>query len=544
YAPLRLADGSMLTLRDVGQETALVQLDASGAKQLSPIGVGRILEIVERDPGELIVLANQRGSQSLYSAKLKAGRVDSLRPLLSAVHGSVYDPAMLPDGTGLVFTADPDGVPNVYRLDFSTGSVLRLTDAAFGAFEPSVSPDGRKMAFVNYMHEQYQVAVQPTPASGSPAESQFVFRGAKYPSTPATVFMSSAALRQDGHLRVQPYRPFPSFLRPRSLIPVFRARTSKFGDHDQRLGPGIGASVSGADPLRQWAYSLTGFFQENRIWGGMILQTGNHVLRPFISLSDRPRSSILTINGARERVPYEERSVEIGGAMPVRLQAGTRNTSLAAGASAEYRSIRLLDSDAHPVTAFNDRITVNPFLSLGYGITANPRDLSPNAGLAVVSKAEVDVKTEDLVVPARSWRTDASVFVPVFSGTSRRFRILLGAFWRNRGSTADFDTFIPRGYDTEDAFLGSGTYLKAGAELVQPIAWVDRGIVLVPFSLQAIYLYGFTESTGRSLKWRGARSSAGAGMGFRILVAHHLGLDVRIGVARLLEESEWALTLR
>jgi hypothetical protein len=217
---------------------------------------------------------------------------------------------------------------------------------------------------------------------------------------------------------------------------------------------------------------------------------------------------------------------------------------VAAGASTELRSIRFLDSDGRPTTEFDDRVTLNPFLLLGYRLKANPRDLIPNDGVTIVSRAEIDVRTEDVVAPSRSWRSDATVYVPTFSEISTRVAAIFSVLWQNGGADLDVDTFLPRGYDEGDEFLQAGTFLKAGLEVIQPVAWVDRGIVLIPISIQSVYLYGFTETLGQSVDWTDRRSSIGAGLGVRMLFGHHLGFDARIGVARLLEEKEWAVTTR
>ena len=595
YAPVRLADGSILAVEYEGQFSHLVSLDPNGSRRtvFKEAGVRVHAAETSRD-GSLVMLINRSGVQSLAAAWKDSAGALSLNVLLQPARGSVYDPSFTHGGERLVFTADPDGVANVYSLELATGAVRRLTDAEFGAFEASVSPDGRRVAYVNYVHEQYQIVVQPLHKNGLDVDSLFqsgrtscTLHHARCTGRPSgTAALDHPRLPPDfvgiqppprgGGRSVQPpgtwhlahdtsnpseasgqaleprtpnstprpYRSFPSFIRPRAVFPIFRVEESELSDLDQRLGPGFGLSVGGADPLQQWAYSLTGFLQENRLWGTMSLQTGRHPLRPYLTLSDRPRSTVQPVNGTLARLAYEERSVELGAYLPVRLTSGGRQSFVAAGASTELRSIRFLDSGGRPMTEFDDRVTLNPFLHLGYRLKANPRDIIPNDGVTIVSRAEVDVQTEDVVAPSRSWRSDATVYLPTFPETSTRMAAIFGALWQNGGADLDVDTFLPRGYGEEDEFLGPGTFFKAGLEVVQPVAWVDRGIVLIPVSIQSVYLYGFTETLGQSLDWTERRSSAGAGLGVRLLVGHHLGFDARIGVARLLEENAWAVTTR
>ena len=61
------------------------------------------------------------------------------------------------DGRYLVFSADPDGITNIFVLDRAADRLYQLTNVPFGAMEPSLSPDGATLAFVEYRHEQYQL---------------------------------------------------------------------------------------------------------------------------------------------------------------------------------------------------------------------------------------------------------------------------------------------------------------------------------------------------------------------------------------------------
>lgn len=236
--------------------------------------------------------------------------------------------------------------------------------------------------------------------------------------------------------------------------------------------------------------------------------------------------------------------MEVGSIVPLTFPSDSRYTSIAIGASAELRSIRPLDRDANPLAAFDDRFTLNPLALISYRIRSNARDIIPSGGVSILTRAEVDLQTEAVIPAERIWRTDARVYLPVFSHSATRMALLLGAMWKNQGSGLSQHTFLPRGFDEEDEFIAGGTFFKAGIEIVHPISFLDRGLVVLPVSIQAIYLYSFAETMGQSVAWRNVRSSIGAGVGARTLLWHHLGLDLRLGVARLLERDDWAATGR
>ena len=52
------------------------------------------------------------------------------------------------------------GVDDIYALDMSSGELRKATDARFGAFEPSVDMDHRRMAWSDYTNKGYNIAVK------------------------------------------------------------------------------------------------------------------------------------------------------------------------------------------------------------------------------------------------------------------------------------------------------------------------------------------------------------------------------------------------
>jgi len=163
--------------------------------------------------------------------------------------------------------------------------------------------------------------------------------------------------------------------------------------------------------------------------------------------------------------------------------------------------------------------------------------------LLVASTAEIDAWRSDDALAARAWRTDASVFLPFLKARNQGIRVFAGILWQNRGSILNVDTFLPRGYD-EDVFLGRGTWLKAGLEVIQPLWYVDRGLVLLPITLEAIYVFGFGETIGLMPGADPSYSSVGAGVGARVRLFHNIPLDLRVAAARRIEENDWAISFR
>jgi hypothetical protein len=57
------------------------------------------------------------------------------------------DPVWSPDGRWLYFTSDRTGIMNVYARDMANGALWQVTNVVSGAFEPSVSRDGKRLAY-------------------------------------------------------------------------------------------------------------------------------------------------------------------------------------------------------------------------------------------------------------------------------------------------------------------------------------------------------------------------------------------------------------
>ncbi|MGQ9927894.1 MAG: TolB family protein [Chloroflexaceae bacterium] len=108
------------------------------------VSVGR--SVFLSDGSELIVTlarSGPGGRQGLYRLDLLSGQT---RALTGAPEGS-YDPALLPDGSWLVFAAPRHGRTDIFALPLTGDTPVRLTDQ--GAVRaPVIAPDGRLLAFL------------------------------------------------------------------------------------------------------------------------------------------------------------------------------------------------------------------------------------------------------------------------------------------------------------------------------------------------------------------------------------------------------------
>lgn len=74
------------------------------------------------------------------------------------------DPAWSPDGRRVFFSSDRTGVTNIYAHDLDTGALWQVTDVVGGAFDPSVSADGARLAYHGFVtggFDVFELALDP-----------------------------------------------------------------------------------------------------------------------------------------------------------------------------------------------------------------------------------------------------------------------------------------------------------------------------------------------------------------------------------------------
>jgi serine/threonine-protein kinase len=94
-----------------------------------------------------VVIGHRLGSRSLSGGSVTPGQQRKLSPVTDAA-GVEEWPAWSPDGKQLVFSGDAGGFKQLFVRTLASGEERRLTQSQQDNIQPSWSPDGRTLAFV------------------------------------------------------------------------------------------------------------------------------------------------------------------------------------------------------------------------------------------------------------------------------------------------------------------------------------------------------------------------------------------------------------
>jgi len=154
-------------------------------------------------------------------------------------------PAFINDGS-IIYSADYDGVFNIFKINPDTGETVKLTDVVTGAFAPRVvsGKNTDKLYFQHYTNKGYQIQssrlLEIEKFNINEYEGQY-----DYPKVVQKTAEKSS---------ITDYSPWPT-LRPRYWFPMF------YGTNESLF---LGAMTSGSDALGKHIYSINAAY--DRFW--------------------------------------------------------------------------------------------------------------------------------------------------------------------------------------------------------------------------------------------------------------------------------------
>ena len=142
---------------DNSGRNSLVILDAKTGKVLKEIPTeGNAFPAQPRWPEDnenVIAIAVNNQGNSLIRVNTQTSETTTLLPFTTVPISRPF-----PHQDYVFYSAGYSGIENIYALQIASRQVFQVTSVRFGAFEPTVSPDGKKLIYSNYTAFGYELA--------------------------------------------------------------------------------------------------------------------------------------------------------------------------------------------------------------------------------------------------------------------------------------------------------------------------------------------------------------------------------------------------
>ncbi|MFK7845758.1 MAG: TolB family protein [Rhodothermales bacterium] len=563
--PTPAKEGALWALQNRGQYNQLVRIDHQGqVVQSSTLQHVRFQDLaVSPDQKQLIGILNIKGFQGVYALSENDTEITP-EPWIVLEKGAVYDVAWSPDGKHILFTADPSGISNIYLFEIATRKIIQITNARYGAFEPSLSPDGKTLVYIDYQHERFDLVRLPFDLTGATMVEEARL-GAKALLDTETQHMLLASLSEKAapadtaQYKVSRYKAL-AHLKPRSLLPIIRPSENVVMGASE-IGVGVGLAVQGADPLQKYSYQLQGYNQAGRLWGSATIQAGGGRMQPYLSVynllstltvSPEPIARLSTESTSEissTKIGIERRGVTAGIRLPMVFHRNVFQSGMVLGVQSVWEREQFID-DA-PLK--QNQQSIEPAATFYYRLQTNPRDLIPNHGLLLSLNATLDTRN-DPREKNRALISRLTAYLPFFRNANVGLQVYGSILSQNQGGIYNLDNFLPRGYE-DNIFLAGGNHAVVGFEYIQPLWYVDNGLFMIPVYLKALYAFGFTEGLFESpavfvheaerFESKSTRAFAsGAGIGLKFRVLYLFNFDVRFTAAYRHLFKDWDFRVR
>jgi hypothetical protein len=197
-----------------------------------------------------VAFATDRFSSELDSLRpgalqLAIADVETGAPALVAAfgRGKHINPQWSPDGQSLLFVAEPDGIPNVYRLSLPSRTIEQMTATGIGVsgITPSgpalsVSSRSGRLAVSAYDSDRYDIHIWSAPAPEGPSGTWTGDAAALSPADRPAAIMPGVVEGADPSLpTAHPYPTTP-----------YEATMSRVGQTQSGAGVGFGGAGAGA----------------------------------------------------------------------------------------------------------------------------------------------------------------------------------------------------------------------------------------------------------------------------------------------------------
>ncbi|MEA2021560.1 MAG: BamA/TamA family outer membrane protein, partial [Candidatus Caldatribacteriota bacterium] len=445
--------------------------------------------------GKIIALSVwQNGSLDIYTVSLSSNQINpqnttdtTLLPIFQDQYNDL-GPCWSPDSRYIFFSSDRTGIYNIFAYSLSDKKLYQVTNVLGGAFEPSLSPDGKQMAYIEYHATGYELHVMKI------IPDQWI--EIKYDNLATNITqkdLSTQNIAPKNKYSIHSYRASSSFLPPTYWIPA--AQVS-----DTDLSIGFSSELHDILGYHSFPFTISYELPDNNI--NYSLNYYNYYYSPIIHyyLSGHTSSFSQGKNNTASQISLWEK-----GETGIDISFPFSGNSISTTNSRSYRQIFSLgyqyektpiDNNAGTSPNNQDKITS---LRLNYSYSDAEKygfSFSPEQGQAFSLSYEHadkvfggDYKFDKLLFDGRRYiplpslhHTLSLRLVAGHSSTNilgaEKFK-LGGHYSADNLSNIDLNVFPLRGY--RPAFLKGNNLLLTSLEYRFPIANIERGFKQGPF---------------------------------------------------------------
>lgn len=338
-APAISGDGQRIVAvkqnADLSQDlVVLSSLDGRVMQSFQLPFYGQIAYPVWHPTGNIIFIGTRNEGSQLCMLDIASGEINSLTELTpdQLSHPSVFSDF-------IYYSASYSGINNIYRIDYNSRIIQKVTEVAIGAFQPSISPDGSTLFYAELTAKGFRA--KSTTLSDEVAKDIKLekFSADTYKSVydhPENSILDNLI---DTNFQISKYRKTSGLLNPHSLLVEFNhpevdlslRSDNVFGTLSGRAGATYNYNEN------DWTYVVGFNYAEffPIINASYVRSNRSAQLFNFSALSDT--TAIFTAYGQR----WKEDRFTAGLTLPFNLSGGNTNAGLNVSANYQTASINL-----------------------------------------------------------------------------------------------------------------------------------------------------------------------------------------------------------
>ncbi|HDK25557.1 MAG TPA: hypothetical protein ENG48_00530 [Candidatus Atribacteria bacterium] len=210
------------------------------------------------DGDKIAFSAWHQGYQDIYILDLNSTNIinSTLQPIF---HDKATDlsPCWSSDSKYLFFSSDRTGIYNIFAFSLLDKKLYQVTNVISGAFQPAPSPDGRKLAYIEYHSTGYELHLLKLDDPEQWTEIEYVMPSnlkdnpeiqLSYQQTDRLKNQNLITNPSKSNYPVHPYHPFASFWPPTYWLPAAQITENDLG---------IGFSTELEDVLEFYSLPIT-----------------------------------------------------------------------------------------------------------------------------------------------------------------------------------------------------------------------------------------------------------------------------------------------